>query len=332
MVQQQGQFEEEVRLREEAADEAAKAGMIGTAGNVLTTGALVRAMTKQPGEPFFGGLLGGGKTPVYGEPLVSTGVTADPSTFPRAAYTTIPATTDLAATGISGTGPSGFGAVNAPPAVGGLPSGEIASSGFAGSTAPTTSAGGVVSGIGGGVATAVPYYGAAKLGGVLAGQALGEENVFAQSLDRPLNVEATYLEEAGVLTPEVQAGLDLLNPLGLGERVISDEVGTVICTEMHRQGYIDDKTLAADASFGKKQDLTVISGYHAWAIPLAAAMKKSKAVTKIVKPIALAWAENMAYSEGIRNKPNIIGAIIHKIGVPVCKLIGTLRRGVAWQA
>jgi hypothetical protein len=54
-------------------------------------------------------------------------------------------------------------------------------------------------------------------------------------------------------------------------------------------------------------------------------MSKSKVVTQIVKPIAKAWAKHMAYEEGISDKPSITGKIIHKIGLPICRIIGSFK-------
>jgi len=115
--------------------------------------------------------------------------------------------------------------------------------------------------------------------------------------------------------------------LGIFKGAVEVESGTVICTELHRQGLIDDETYEADERFGKKQDLDVMVGYHSWGIPLAGLMRKSEVVTWIIKPIALAWAENMAYKEGITKKKNLLGALIHSIGVPVCRAIGRIKMG-----
>jgi len=68
-------------------------------------------------------------------------------------------------------------------------------------------------------------------------------------------------------------------------------------------------------------------GYHSWGILLAGLMQKSKLVTWIIKPIALAWAENMAYMEGVTNKRNLFGAVIHSIGMPLCRAIGRIKKG-----
>ena len=65
----QGFAESEAELnrkeREEAAEQAATSGMVGTVGNVLTTGAMIRGVTKAKGEPFFGDWSG--KPPPIGE-------------------------------------------------------------------------------------------------------------------------------------------------------------------------------------------------------------------------------------------------------------------------
>lgn len=100
--------------------------------------------------------------------------------------------------------------------------------------------------------------------------------------------------------------------------------GTVICTELHRQGFMSDKVYAKDAEFGKKQNDLVISGYHLFGKPLAKLMSKSKLVTSIVKPFALAWANDMAGNK------NLVGSAINFIGIPICRILGKLRSRI-WQ-
>jgi hypothetical protein len=86
--------------------------------------------------------------------------------------------------------------------------------------AATTVASGVGSVIGG-VATAVPYYAAAKAGGMLV-ESIDSEgtalSTFGESLDQPLNVERTWLHSIGVDNSVVNTTLDVLNPLGWVER------------------------------------------------------------------------------------------------------------------
>lgn len=98
-------------------------------------------------------------------------------------------------------------------------------------------------------------------------------------------------------------------------------LGTVICTELHRQGYMTSKTLRKDSAYGefiRLSDPLVYVGYIWLAMPIVAAMKKSKLFTKIISYPALAWANDMAYDN------SRTGKIINKIGQPVCRFIGSL--------
>lgn len=104
----------------------------------------------------------------------------------------------------------------------------------------------------------------------------------------------------------------------LVEKIV-EATGSVICTELYRQGLMDDETYLKDAEFGRKQDLETMVGYHSFGVPLAAAMRKSKLITWMVRPFALAWAENMAGGN------NLLGAFLNKIGVPICRMIGRFK-------
>jgi len=97
--------------------------------------------------------------------------------------------------------------------------------------------------------------------------------------------------------------------------------GTVICTELHRQGYFDDATLKLDTEFGihiRNIAPEIYEGYMAWAPYVVRAMKKSKFVTKIVAPFGKAWANKMA------GKETLLGSIVLKIGMITCGFIGKL--------
>lgn len=98
-------------------------------------------------------------------------------------------------------------------------------------------------------------------------------------------------------------------------------LGTVICTELHHQGFMDDKTFAADQKFGNSLPLEVLSGYHFWGIPVVKAMRRSRVVTLLVAPFGLAAAREMRKRvEG--GKGSILGRVILDLGIPVCRFIG----------
>ena len=307
---------EQARLNRAAQDEAnkqaGKSSMVGTVGNLATTGMMMKYLSPKtvppPTSVSTTGLKAG--TPEF---YSQTGAT------PPSTPTVTPATTDMSATGAgmsTATG-TGAGVLNTGPAVG------AGMEGMAGTTGATT--GSVAGGIAGGVATAAPYYAAAKIGGGILTSVHDKEastttvpgymNVLGKSLESPLNVERTWGQALGLEDDDsttINILHDIINPLGYVER----QAGTVICSELHRQGLMDDITFEADKKFGKKQDIETLNGYHSWAIPLANLMRKSKAITWIVKPIALAWAKDMAGGK------NMFGKIINKIGIPICRFIG----------
>lgn len=217
---------------------------------------------------------------------------------------------------------------------GGGYAGEGATAGLTAAEAGGSTVGSVAGGIVGGIGTAIPYYGLAKAGGSL-GKSITEGKggsvpqywrEFSETLEKPLQVEQYAVQEKlGVNNPVINGILNVLNPAGYVVNKLEESAGTVICTELHRQGLMDDETYKADAIFGSKQDFEVIAGYHTWGIPLATAMRNSRFITCIVKPLALAWAEDMA------GKQNKLGRFLNTIGIPICRFIGRIKRGMAWQ-
>lgn len=111
---------------------------------------------------------------------------------------------------------------------------------------------------------------------------------------------------------------------GLADKIDTDAGSgmSVICTELHRQGYISDEVIRKDAMFGLNlylYDPCVLLGYQVWANKVAKLMAKSKLLTKLLAPIGVAWAENIAGT-----RPNLTGKIILKVGIPLCRFIGSL--------
>ena len=102
-------------------------------------------------------------------------------------------------------------------------------------------------------------------------------------------------------------------------------VATVICTELHRQGFMSDEIREADERFGRMISATspeTMLGYHYWAIPIVNLMQKSRLFTRIVWAVARPWAYHMAYEMGSFEKDNLLGKILMKVGGFVSKTIG----------
>lgn len=98
--------------------------------------------------------------------------------------------------------------------------------------------------------------------------------------------------------------------------------GTVICTELHRQGLISDEMMLADNKFGATVSPYTLKGYHFWAKPIVKLMQDSRLVTAIVGVVAKPWVEEMAYQVGYLEESSLIGKLMMAIGIPLSWSIG----------
>lgn len=104
----------------------------------------------------------------------------------------------------------------------------------------------------------------------------------------------------------------------------SNGFGTVICTELYRQGYYSDAVYQADVTYGSKMKLEnpeVYWGYRFIADPIVALMQKSKLFTKAVAFFAVPWAKNMA------GEKNVLGSLVSFFGEPLCFIVGKIIGG-----
>jgi len=95
---------------------------------------------------------------------------------------------------------------------------------------------------------------------------------------------------------------------------------TVICGELHRQGYMSPELYSKDAEYGRyliDNKIHVIIGYQFWAVHVVKLMRKSKLFTKLISIPALKWAKHIAGVE-----KSAFGYVCQYIGEPVCGMIG----------
>ncbi|MEM7599413.1 MAG: CAP domain-containing protein [Pseudomonadota bacterium] len=108
---------------------------------------------------------------------------------------------------------------------------------------------------------------------------------------------------------------------------------TVICTHMHKHGFIPDDVFAWDGYYGRHVlGETVLRGYHLWAIPFVRhVLEKSPVATRLVAPAARAWAQEMAHRCDPEAHPKgaRLGAAILRVGVPICYALGWIMGGRA---
>jgi hypothetical protein len=111
---------------------------------------------------------------------------------------------------------------------------------------------------------------------------------------------------------------------------------TVICTELHRQGFMSNKVFALDQAYGfdlAKKHPEVYAGYIRLATPIVERMKRSPRFSRFVWMLAKPWADEMAHQMG-HGKGSIIGSLIMAIGYPLCKSVGSrigrMAQSVRW--
>ena len=101
--------------------------------------------------------------------------------------------------------------------------------------------------------------------------------------------------------------------------------GSVICTELYRQGLMDEVIFKADQAFGmhlRNNNREALVGYHFWAKPVVSLMQKSSAFTQMVNVLARPWSYEMAHRMGTRDKGSFVGKLLMDAGVPICRGIG----------
>ena len=111
--------------------------------------------------------------------------------------------------------------------------------------------------------------------------------------------------------------------------------GRVICTWLQNKGMFTLKDLQIDTEFSVKHlNRTTKIGYWFWAIPLVQYMQNSAEtkswfgglVTNVIKVLAQARANELAYQMGKRSKGDILGKFTRWIGESFCFGIGLMVR------
>ena len=107
---------------------------------------------------------------------------------------------------------------------------------------------------------------------------------------------------------------------------------SVICTELNRQGLLDDTTYKADCEYASRLPDGAIEGYHLWGKPLARWMQRSRLLTRLLKPLAIAWATEMRHRLYADRSSTATGRLLLNYGVPACAWFGKLTRVVTTPA
>ena len=108
---------------------------------------------------------------------------------------------------------------------------------------------------------------------------------------------------------------------------------TFICTALYEIGDMKKSIYKYDSMYGRKVNSAIYRGYALWGEPLAKQIKKKGLVYKLIKPIALTWANQMAYdlSKGKTGKNSLAMKITKTIGEGICYALGQIfKRRQLW--
>jgi hypothetical protein len=90
--------------------------------------------------------------------------------------------------------------------------------------------------------------------------------------------------------------------------------GKIICNELYRQGYLEERLWDADERYGAMMFKTrpkAIIGYQMWAKYVVRYMRNNPQNTKYLYKIIKPWTEYMGYEMGVCDKQNYIGKTMH---------------------
>ena len=113
----------------------------------------------------------------------------------------------------------------------------------------------------------------------------------------------------------------------------SDSGGTYICTALYEMGDMKKSIYKYDQIYGKKVDPATYRGYELWGKYVASKLRNRGIVYKVAKPIALTWANQMAYdlSKGKIGKNSLAIKITKTIGEGCCYILGQIfKRRTLW--
>lgn len=171
--------------------------------------------------------------------------------------------------------------------------------------------------------------GGAAAGAVSAIERQKAYDVNNQLVENQRKAEMDYINAAKSNANFTQASEMNYGAMALGKDVEappsnSNGFGTVICSELFRQGLMDAETYAADVEAGKmfrEKMPAVMDGYLFLAAPIVRKMQTSKRFTKAVAFFALPWAKAMNGQESVR------AGLVFAIGIPLCYITGKLIGG-----
>lgn len=168
--------------------------------------------------------------------------------------------------------------------------------------------------------------GAAAANAVSAIERQKSYDVNNQLVENQRKAEMDYLNATKANANFTNASEMNFGALGGGKDVMqapqyNNGFGTVICTELYRQGFYSLTVYKKDQEYGAEVIRTrphVYWGYRLWADHVVRGMQKSRKFSHVVAFFALPWASHMAFGN------SWFGAALSFVGEAVCGVLGRL--------
>jgi hypothetical protein len=172
---------------------------------------------------------------------------------------------------------------------------------------------------------AIPVVGAGMLGGKLGaagGKAIGKQVDFGGENEWGIGGGIAGGATAGSMFGPV--GTIVGGVVGGVTAAVTGDEGTVICTELHRQGFMTDELYATESRFGQSLPHEAMDGYRRWANSIVKAMRKHKWATVLTYALTYHVIREMAHRVDPEKYPDspIIGRLYLRFGVPMCMWLG----------
>jgi len=159
----------------------------------------------------------------------------------------------------------------------------------------------------------------------LAGEAAADKSLRSAILAQEAMASGAVGQEMAMRGAMSQLALGTLPTQQAAPGLLSGLVPTVICTELYRQGYLNNRQLMADNEYGKrlrKNNPETFYGYLAVGEPCVEIMQKSKLATLIAYMVVSPWSKYVMKSFGYTEKGSRIGRAINFFGLKLFGIIG----------
>jgi hypothetical protein len=134
-------------------------------------------------------------------------------------------------------------------------------------------------------------------------------------------------ELAVLSSPEVKETQETTRNRG---RSFTGKGGSVICTELVRQGKLPVPLYMAGREYTESLPILTYIGYISWALPIAKWLRKNPEKAKFFAPVAISYYRLISRRSVFESHDTeLLGGLVKYVGEPLCNLLGTI---LVWKA